>query len=354
MIICDLQLEKIYQISPEIVELLEECKNISVEDLTKNEEYANVSILFDQFIELGIGFYTDDLNNWPDLSLEWKSSELINNSIIEIDNNKIEVILSFLNEINGLGCKHLEIRSYSSLDFKKIDEILKKCIDSRLRSITLYINYYSIKNFNKLDKLSIQNKRLLKIIVHSVPENKINEIKKGDNVRINYFLTTQILKNNNHCGNVNINDFKVNINLFTESMVYNNCLNKKISLCDDGIVKNCPSMSEVLQKFKVNNKLNILKITNTPHSKINKDLINVCKDCEFRYVCNDCRAYTDNNKIHNSRPSKCTYNPYIAKWDGEQGFKTLEQCGVVSNENGFSIDHDEIAKINEELWGEKV
>jgi hypothetical protein len=49
--------------------------------------------------------------------------------------------------------------------------------------------------------------------------------------------------------------------------------------------------------------------------------------------------------------TECNYNPYIAKWKGEEGYRTLAECGVTSNEQGFSIDHERIAKINDELWG---
>ena len=50
---------------------------------------------------------------------------------------------------------------------------------------------------------------------------------------------------------------------------------------------------------------------------------------------------------------ECKYNPYIAKWEGEEGYQTLEECGVLSNEKGFSIDHEKIAKINAVLWDEE-
>jgi radical SAM protein with 4Fe4S-binding SPASM domain len=42
---------------------------------------------------------------------------------------------------------------------------------------------------------------------------------------------------------------------------------------------------------------------------ISKDQISVCQDCEFRYVCQDCRAFTLDNNLY-SKPAKCTYNPY--------------------------------------------
>ncbi|MCG8412356.1 MAG: hypothetical protein MI739_13845, partial [Bacteroidales bacterium] len=56
---------------------------------------------------------------------------------------------------------------------------------------------------------------------------------------------------------------------------------------------------------------------------ISKDQIEVCKDCEFRYICSDCRAYTKNSNVY-SQPAKCTYNPYIAKWEGEEGYVSVD------------------------------
>ncbi len=48
---------------------------------------------------------------------------------------------------------------------------------------------------------------------------------------------------------------------------------------------------------------------------ITKDQINICKDCEFRNICTDCRAYTqDPNDIY-SKPLKCGYDPYTNVWE---------------------------------------
>ena len=48
-----------------------------------------------------------------------------------------------------------------------------------------------------------------------------------------------------------------------------------------------------------------------------KDQIEVCKDCEFRHICTDCRAYIqDPNNIY-SKPAKCSYDPYTATWGAE-------------------------------------
>ena len=55
---------------------------------------------------------------------------------------------------------------------------------------------------------------------------------------------------------------------------------------------------------------------------LTKDKVGVCRDCEFRYICTDCRAFTENNHKNSegldiSKPLKCGYDPYTGKWEPE-------------------------------------
>jgi SPASM domain peptide maturase of grasp-with-spasm system len=113
-----------------------------------------------------------------------------------------------------------------------------------------------------------------------------------------------------------MNYFSINLKTFSESLNYNSCLNRKISIDKEGNIKNCPSMQK-----------NYGCITNTSLSEvidiqdfrrvwsIKKDDINTCKGCEFRYVCTDCRAYIENPENENSKPLKCGYNPSTNEWE---------------------------------------
>ena len=47
---------------------------------------------------------------------------------------------------------------------------------------------------------------------------------------------------------------------------------------------------------------------------LSKDKIEICKDCEYRYVCNDCRPIS--SSLHD-RGKICNYNPYTGKWDSD-------------------------------------
>jgi SPASM domain peptide maturase of grasp-with-spasm system len=60
---------------------------------------------------------------------------------------------------------------------------------------------------------------------------------------------------------------------------------------------------------------------------INKDKIHVCKDCEFRYACTDCRAYVEDPADILSKPLKCGYNPYTGEWS-EWSTNPLKQKAI--------------------------
>ena len=146
----------------------------------------------------------------------------------------------------------------------------------------------------------------------------------------------------------------LNLQYFIESKHTNSFFNQYIEIGNDAKA-NIPlgtdlfdlsynrSKGDFISWLEKNNKIWLSK----------KDSTDVCKDCEFRHMCVDNRLPYQRTEIEWYHKQECNYNPYIAKWKGEEGYRTLEECGVISNENGFSIDHEKIAKINEELWGEE-
>ena len=90
-----------------------------------------------------------------------------------------------------------------------------------------------------------------------------------------------------------------------------------------GFIKNCPSMKTNFSKLNENR---LQMIIDNPKFNylwnINKDLIKVCKDCEYRYCCTDCRAGV---KSDFDKPIKCNYNPYQGLWSHEKGYINSEE-----------------------------
>ncbi len=118
------------------------------------------------------------------------------------------------------------------------------------------------------------------------------------------------------CGVIHHTYFSPNIETFTESQHHNTCLNRKISIDANGEIKNCPSMAKSYGNIK---DTKLVDVVNNPDFQkvwhIKKDEITKCKDCEFRHICTDCRAYIDDPQDMYSAPLKCGYDPYTCKWE---------------------------------------
>lgn len=137
----------------------------------------------------------------------------------------------------------------------------------------------------------------------------------------------------NSCGKVDLKYFNVNLRKVLEAINHNSCLHKKISIDKDGNIKNCPSMHQSFGNIKNTTLEEALHHRDfKKYWNLTKDKIEICKDCEFRYICTDCRAYTEQTHIDKegldiSKPLKCGYNPYKAEWE-EWSANPLKQKSI--------------------------
>ncbi len=89
-----------------------------------------------------------------------------------------------------------------------------------------------------------------------------------------------------------------------------NCFSSNIYISHNLHVYPCPMERKIHYGSLKNNNLSSI-IKDSP--VINKNVIRVCKDCEYRYACIDCRPDRLENDIY-AKPWHCSYDPYNGKW----------------------------------------
>lgn len=110
------------------------------------------------------------------------------------------------------------------------------------------------------------------------------------------------------------------------------CLAGKITITDNGDVLPCIfSRSQVVGSVSEGQPL--LKIVeDEPLQRIwhsTKDDVLVCRDCEYRYVCFDCRPLAGGvtlgqvDYLH-APPPRCSYDPHIGEWETYRGKKEID------------------------------
>ena len=90
---------------------------------------------------------------------------------------------------------------------------------------------------------------------------------------------------------------------------FNPCLGGQAAVDRGGEIRPCLWSKDVLGVIGRDNlKDMIISGKFEPYWKQTKDTIDVCKDCEMRYVCNDCRVNEEGSMTR--KPSFCTYDPF--------------------------------------------
>jgi SPASM domain peptide maturase of grasp-with-spasm system len=336
-----------------LVDFIDECNKYSYNDILKkfNKQKDIIQEYADFLLENEYCFFTSESTSFPKMKLDWNFPSQISNAIVDINNLNNIYIEELIKQLDDINCFHLQLRFLRKISTNDLLAVLECTKKFNFRTINLVLDSFSINNENTfIDNICKYDNIYEIIIYNSDIENRqqlstklMGEIKK---------IKENILSKN-ECGKIKKKYFSPNILSISESQCHNTCLNRKIGIDTNGEIKNCPSCSKSYGNIK---NTTLAEAIEKPGFKdlwyITKDKIDVCKDCEFRHICTDCRVYIKDPDNIYSQPSKCTYNPYIAKWEGEESYVPVEECGTYSRETGFIPNKRKINKLNNTIWGE--
>ncbi len=309
-------MQSIHYIPNSLYELIEDHFGKTIDDI--KEAYQNqYDDIIDEYIEYlnenNCVFFTDHPECFPAMNLQWDYPYKVSNAIIDWNKNSNYNIFEVLNQLDMLHCKHIQFRFYDPIE----KEFLLKILDflnqkeSIINSLEIYIPNTKWIRQEEMENWFKEHLRISLICIHSSFDDEIIKI-TDDKIFIH---TKQQIISSSHCGVISMNYFSINLKTFTESQHYNSCLNRKIAIDIDGEIKNCPSMTQSFGNIENNTLKQTLNNSDfTAVWNIPKDKVDTCKTCEFRYICTDCRAYTEDPKNLNSKPLKCGYNPHTNEW----------------------------------------
>lgn len=320
ILISDLQRNTSELYPLELYEIIVELKTGSIEATMTNYDEESKEIVqeyLNLLLEKEYGFVTENDwdRNFPPLSYEYYEPSIITDLFIEVES--IDLLKKIKPSIENLGIKHLVIYSLKPLTAKEFIEIDTTFKTSVLAGIEIFSPFHQEINLSFIQALQKNTVRIYSLVFYNCSKPPF---KAKDEHRFSLNFLKDDLKLS-ACGKVELKYFNTNLPKVLEAINHNSCLHKKIGIDRNGAIKNCPLMAESFGNIH-NNSLE--EAISQPDFKkywnLTKDYIEICKDCEFRYVCTDCRAYTENavkNKegLNISKPLKCGYNPYTGNWE---------------------------------------
>ncbi|OJV52741.1 MAG: grasp-with-spasm system SPASM domain peptide maturase [Bacteroidetes bacterium 43-16] len=314
--ICDLQFGNLYIVPNSMIDFLLKYNKKSIMEILKEigeENKQNLKEYLDFLISERLIFFSQHSQLFPQLNLNWESPLMITNAIIELTEESSDVINNSISHLDILGCTNLEIRIFSEAETLKLIQSISGILEgSTITSVSFLIKDSPELAISSLVNLCDQYGRITSVDI--LNSNK-SEVFYSHKIHTTITYHTTMLSSQ-CCGKICQQFFSATLDIFTESQHHNTCLNRKIAIDAEGNIKNCPSMKESFGNIK---DTSLAAAINKPGFKkywnIKKDEITKCKDCEFRHVCTDCRAYLDDPEDMYSAPLKCGYDPYTCEWD---------------------------------------
>jgi SPASM domain peptide maturase of grasp-with-spasm system len=260
--------------------------------------------------------------NFNQLSNKWNNPSKITNVLIELDEDLNKHLWSIFPQLHNFNCTslkfHLSDKFVRPLAF--VNKLLSFLRDSRssIVGVEFTLKDPSTYSIEKIKQIFQDHPRLKVMAFYASNIDEVIKPSESSNESL-LIKSTMASFSAKRCGSISKETFTLNQPTYNESRSHNSCLNRKISIDSNGDIRNCPSMSESYGNIK---DTTLEEAINKPGFKkywnITKDDIEICKDCEFRYVCTDCRAYTERTKFEDdidlSKPLKCGYNPYTNEW----------------------------------------
>ena len=318
-LVCDLT-RNTYAFIPNVLyDILSEHHDKTISAI-KSEYEAEYSKFIDEYFsflenhEYIIYCDKDEQDLFPKLILNFETPSIIDNSIIDIDSESNHDFSKIFTELKKVYCRNVQLRIFDKISLSELKSILDATVDKDLEHFHIIIQFSNSISYNDLIIL-MDKYGVYKFDIHNTPIDLIANLNHQIPVNRRVAYTKQFISSEDHCGVVSERYFAIDIRMFAESQSFNTCLNKKISVDKRGFVKNCPSM---IQNYGSHHNVNITDVVAQDEFKsiwnINKEQIDVCKDCEFRHICVDCRAYLKNTTDKYSKPKKCNYDPYNNTW----------------------------------------
>lgn len=305
---------------------------------------------YDRFIlenELGILADPELRDSLKPLPLEHYPATKISSAILELDEHSSWNLASVLSSLDALGTQFLEVRFLDYPSLTSCFHLLREHTnDSTIEFIQVLVPFDpELKHF--LDEtLEERFLRLSKILVYRAPS--------GFELNDHFYdlvFTKQESVSHEYCGNSSPEYFTINLPSYVRNRHFNSCLAHKISIDRNGYICNCPSMSRKYAHADSVTLSEIIALDEFRETwKYTKDRVWICSDCEFRWMCPDCRVFIQDEANPLSKPSKCRYNPYISKWETETGYLPEHESGVSVQDNRLHIDTEKLHRLNTELW----
>lgn len=281
---------------------IEQWKNIVIQ----LQEYKPTTIvliggeplMYREIIEL-IRFTYEHLPN-TQLVL-YSNLSLLNDELINIlAEYKVKVVTSIYSYKDTIHDSITQVIGSHKKTVENVKNLKKRKIDVRANTVIMRTNQHDIKETKEfINKLTGHNPKsdivrcVTDDLLHLKPTNIPNAHVISSEKKFSGITQEKLMR----------------------AIAGNSCWQGKLNISYDGYISPCIMWENCeetynLKKYSLKEVLENQLFPN--FWSLSKDCIEVCKDCEFRYVCHECRPLSQSLE---KRGNICRYDPYKGKWE---------------------------------------
>ncbi|MEZ4829728.1 MAG: grasp-with-spasm system SPASM domain peptide maturase [Bacteroidia bacterium] len=314
-IIADLQREQYLPVPNLLADILIQNRGISTEEIKARYDHAydtGIDTWFRELEKAEWGFFTEEPECFPPLSMDWDHPSAITQAILDMDKKENYEIDAIIGELDALGCKALQIRVFGNITAQQAGKWAAAAAETGIFSMEMILPASVFRDMQEAEAFVAEYCRLVSLVLYGANEDQ-PYIAAHPAAREVIYLTSTVLTPES-VEKTGPEFFITNIHAFTEAQHHNLGLNRKIAIDTQGLIRHFPGHKRSFGKAGITSLNEIVADAAFQQVwNISADQIETCRDCEFRYLC------PDNSEIEAKdgkyvRLTTCGYDPYSGTW----------------------------------------
>lgn len=252
----------------------------------------------------------EEYRRFPPVPEKWYHPSQISNMLLYRSSKSNFNINNLIKDFEKVGLQYVQIILEDSQDLTSVLTLIKSLSLISTKSIEV-IAKEDVSDFFIEHAIDLANTQITNVTITNSSAFKI--CRRSDSIPFNIIYITNDFTETLTPSSPDPLYFTVDIRLYMESRFYNNFYNKKLVVDSGDNILNRVG-GEVIGKLQKGELEKVMASKSfIKYWKIGKDSIEVCKDCEHRYMCVDSRVpvYSKGRWVF---MSECRYNPYSSEW----------------------------------------
>ncbi len=303
----------------EIPNLLQEILSIDLKQNTieeiksifDNKYNEGIDSYFQFLVDNEYGFFTQKTTSFKNPQKVFYSPYKVISSVLSFDRTSIYSLPEVLKQLENLSCQLIQIRLFDFIDLQLLEKYLRTIKESSIRKVEVLIPMNYKLTEKELVKFA-NNFPRTSLIIYGCDTKK--RLKTSENPKKEIIYTTnKLTKDSKEI--YSIKSFIINHQMYYEALQYNTGLHRKVCIDTNGNVKNYLSHHKSYGNISKDSIVDIIsKKSFQTKYYIHNDMIEKCKDCQFRYMClSNSDIKFEKNKYY--KIDTCNFDPYNNSWN---------------------------------------